>query len=243
MLWIFPIAGKGERTKSLGKYKPFIKIKGKSIIEHCLISIKRDLKKNHELLFISTKEYEKEFQVKKSLEQALEKLKIKNKIHFQLNKDHGKGPAETVYRAKKIISKSDKPIIVINSDQVTNFDLPKLKENTGFLALYLNFTKKSSYVTFDRHGYINHIVEKNPVSVVASSGVYSVSSSHDFLDSLSDHLQSTNTHKGEFYIGPALNLLIARGYKFSAIPVRAKFDLGNPKGIQAYKDWLELCQN
>ncbi len=45
MIWILPMAGKGRRTNSLGKFKPFVKVNGKKIIEWFLISIKNKIKK------------------------------------------------------------------------------------------------------------------------------------------------------------------------------------------------------
>ena len=41
MNWIIPIAGKGKRLKSLGDFKPFIKIKNRTIIEWFFIYLKK----------------------------------------------------------------------------------------------------------------------------------------------------------------------------------------------------------
>ena len=44
MNWIIPIAGKGKRLKSLGDFKPFIKIKNRTIIEWFFIYLKKKIK-------------------------------------------------------------------------------------------------------------------------------------------------------------------------------------------------------
>ena len=44
MNWIFPLAGKGKRTNSLGPFKPFILIDNYKIIEWFLSGIKKKIK-------------------------------------------------------------------------------------------------------------------------------------------------------------------------------------------------------
>ena len=61
------MAGKGTRTNSLGKFKPFIKVNGKKIIEWFLISIKNKIKKNDIIVLITTIDYEKKTIFKKKL--------------------------------------------------------------------------------------------------------------------------------------------------------------------------------
>ena len=53
------MAGRGRRTNSLGKFKPFVKVNGKKIIEWFLISIKNKIKKNDIIVLITTIDYEK----------------------------------------------------------------------------------------------------------------------------------------------------------------------------------------
>ena len=61
------MAGKGTRTNSLGKFKPFIKVNGKEIIDWFLIGIKNKIKKNDIIFLITTIDYEKNIILKKKL--------------------------------------------------------------------------------------------------------------------------------------------------------------------------------
>jgi GTP:adenosylcobinamide-phosphate guanylyltransferase len=44
MIWVIPLAGKGQRTKELGEFKPFIEINGHKMIEWFISSIKKLIK-------------------------------------------------------------------------------------------------------------------------------------------------------------------------------------------------------
>ena len=53
------MAGKGTRTRALGSFKPFVTINKKKIIEWFLIGIKKKVKNNDIIIFITTKDFEK----------------------------------------------------------------------------------------------------------------------------------------------------------------------------------------
>ena len=73
MIWILPMAGKGTRTNSLGKFKPFIKVNGKEIIDWFLIGIKNKIKKNDIIFLITTIDYEKKYNFKKKIKLIFKK--------------------------------------------------------------------------------------------------------------------------------------------------------------------------
>ena len=92
MHWIFPIAGKGSRVKSLGSFKPFIKIKNKTIIEYFLYNLKKKIKKNDNLYFITTREYEKKYKVELIIKKILKKIKCPCKVNITIINGTTNGP-------------------------------------------------------------------------------------------------------------------------------------------------------
>jgi len=74
------MAGKGSRVKSLGKYKPFIRINNKSIFEWFYTSIDNKINTSDKLIFITTKKNNIENNFKKKILSIVKKKKKKKKI-------------------------------------------------------------------------------------------------------------------------------------------------------------------
>ena len=83
------MAGKGKRTSALGKFKPFITINKKKIIEWFLISIKNKIKYKDTMILITTIDFEKKFNFKKNMYLLFKKKKLKLKIlYLKLSMKH-----------------------------------------------------------------------------------------------------------------------------------------------------------
>lgn len=235
MIWILPMAGKGRRTNSLGKFKPFVKVNGKKIIEWFLISIKNKIKKNDIIVLITTIEYEKKnnFQKKVKLVFKKNKLKTKNLI-FKFINETPNGPAYTVSSIKNILRNSKVPCVVINPDQFIDFDLPnKFNRNSIYIPLYFNNHGNSSYVKLNSQGNIIEIKEKILISNYASSGVYIFSSS-TLLKKILGLINKIRPKK-EVNMSDLINLFIKRNKKkVKPITTLTKYDLGNIKNIKNF---------
>jgi dTDP-glucose pyrophosphorylase len=116
-----------------------------------------------------------------------------------------------------------------------------LQSKSGFLPVYAEFTKKSSYVEISA-GLITKIVEKRNISNLASAGVYAVSTGSALVEAIEKQFEENQQTNGEFYVGVALNNLIKCGYKFYPTTVRTKYDLGYPGGIELFERMLQrMC--
>jgi NDP-sugar pyrophosphorylase family protein len=232
------MAGKGTRTKELGEFKPFIKIKSKLMIEWLLSSIKDKISDSDSLIFITTKYYADKYDVSNKLSNILQLENIPASFKLILCGETPLGPSATVYKAKKDILKSNDSTIVVNADQYIDFDMfDSLENRTGFLPVYAEFTQKSSYVEVQK-GRITKIVEKRNISNLASAGVYCVSNGEDLIRAIEIQFEKKDMLNGEYYVGPALNNLIAEGYTFFPVPVYTKYDLGTISGISKFKKIL-----
>ena len=227
------MAGKGTRTRSLGEFKPFIEIKDHKMIYWFLLSVKKSIKKDDTIIFVTTSYFSKKFHVKMELRKIFKELEIKNKVNIVNTYNNPAGQSASAGFAKKIID-PQKPLIVINPDQYIDFDLPKEITNC-YLPLYVQLGNKSGFVLI-KNKQIVKFVEKKNISNLACAGVYIVAKAKWLFLAIKEQIKRQDMLNGEFYLGPAFNYLINSGHKVEPIMIRAKYDLGNPEDIKIFED-------
>ena len=235
MIWILPMAGKGVRTNSLGKFKPFIEVNGKKIIEWFLIGIKNKIKKNDTIFLITTIEFEKKYNFQKKIKIIFKKNKIKTKsLIFKFIDDTPNGPALTINSIRNFLRNTKTTCIVINPDQFIDFDLPsRINQNNLYIPLYFNNHGNSSYVKINKKGNIVEIKEKKLISNYASSGVYIFASSTLLKKVLS--LINDIKSKKEINMSDLINLFIKKNNsKVNPTSTLIKYDLGSIKNINNF---------
>jgi len=229
------MAGKGKRTAALGKFKPFIKVNNKKIIEWFLISIKNKIKNKDTIILITTKDFEKKFNFKKNMKIITKKLKldIENLI-FKFIDATPKGPAYTVNSIKNSLKHLNDPCIVANPDQYIDFDLPKkIDKNNLYLPIHFNNHGNSSYVKLNKKGKIVEIREKKLISNYASSGIYIFGSSLLLKKIL--NLITKVKLKNEINMSELINKFLKKNIsKVNPLNTIAKYDLGNIKNIKNF---------
>lgn len=229
------MAGKGKRTAALGKFKPFIKVNNKKIIEWFLISIKNKIKNKDTIILITTKDFEKKFNFKKTMKIIIKKhkLNIENLI-FKFIDATPKGPAYTVNSIKNSLKHLNDPCIVANPDQYIDFDLPKkIDKNNLYLPIHFNNHGNSSYVKLNKKGKIVEIREKKLISNYASSGIYIFGSSLLLKKIL--NLITKVKLKNEINMSELINKFLKKNIsKVNPLNTIAKYDLGNIKNIKNF---------
>lgn len=240
--WIFPIAGKGTRTSDYGKFKPFIPVLGRKILHWCLAGIHPLIAPGDRFVFISTRDFEAEFSIRRELETLFAEEGICAELHLVLAPDTPPGPAASVHLACHLLEE-DLPCTVINADQMVHYEhRPDLGPREGYLPLYVNHTGKSSYLTIE-NGRITGIFEKEMRSHYASAGVYALGSARALIGAIEKSFSRGATCNGEYYVGPALNHLIAEGGVLWPAQTFMKFDLGSISGIDHFtRYWRGLLR-
>ncbi len=238
MIWIFPMAGRGSRTRQLGDFKPFIEINGRKMLAWLLRSIGAKIADADKLVFVTTTDYARRFDVQRTLPLVLQSEGLGNHFVLTTCEETPPGPSATVYKAREQFE-THEPVIVVNCDQYIDFDMGDvLQSESGFLPVYAEFTRKSSYVEIIA-GVITKVVEKQNISNLASAGVYAVSSGEALIEAIEKQFEENQQTNGEFYVGVALNNLIRKGYRLYPTAVRAKYDLGDGKGIELFE---QMCR-
>jgi NDP-sugar pyrophosphorylase family protein len=240
MIWIFPMAGRGTRTQTRGAFKPFIEVGGRKVIEWLLGSIRRHIQPDDELVFITTESFAGDYAVESQLASILEGLSAGRRFALVTCPTTPPGPSASVYAARAYFDNS-RPAIVVNCDQFIDFERWEwTSPQQGFLPVYANFGTRSSYVEV-REGRIVRIVEKQNISNLASAGVYALACGRALREALEMQFEKGPKTGEEYFVGPALNHLIARGYELIPTAVRAKYDLGCVEGIERFEKTC-LCE-
>jgi len=234
MLWLIPMAGRGLRTQPLGEFKPFIEIRGYKIIHWLLFSFKPNIKNQDKFIFVTTSYFFEKFAVRKELEFIFKSLGLKNKFEILISENFLAGNSCSIYLAKEWLEREG-PVSIACCDQFTDFLLPsEILPQTGYLTLGLDFGTNKGYVEIEE-GLIKKFAEKEPISNLASSGIFIVSEGKALVTALERQFQekaiSTNR---EYCIGQAFNYLIKDGFKIYPLLPKAHYSLGSIPAINYF---------
>jgi len=238
MNWIFPIAGHGTRTSSLGGYKPFIEIiSNHTILKLCLLGLKSLMKSEDRLVFITSDEQEIKYSVSKNIKTILSQLNLKNKLDIVLLNNTPNGQALTV---KYAIERLDPRFLknktfVVNSDQLVFFDINNVNLNTCSVGLYFNDDNTSCFFDLDiKNGLVNKIREKTKISCYASSGVFYFNTGENLLSCINWAMDENKFYKNELHLGPCMEYFKDLSYFQTSV----KLDLGNVEKIKSFNGFI-----
>ena len=241
MQWIFPMAGRGERTQNRGQYKPFITINKRMIVEWCLVGIQDHIQVDDSLIFITTTDVSKKYLVRETLSVLLEKLSINAKFHLVETPCVPNGPAATIACCFESL-RLDQPCITVNCDQFTKFEMVSdLSPFDAFVPLYLSMNEKSSFVSIE-NGEISKLSEKERISYYATAGIYGFGAGEGLKFCIEEELSHGTPIKGEYYVASALNHLIKKGGVVKPSLTSFKFDLGDEPSIEAFEKVIDAFE-
>jgi len=248
---LFPIAGLGTRFKKNGYIdpKPFIKFKGKPLIEWALSSLKLSGK-----YYVIVNGLEEEY------------LKVLNDIRDKYFLDleivdieqSTRGQAETCLIAiQKFNIDVNEPLIITNCDQYTPWNYNKflsfIRKHSpdGVVSTYnhptIEIGKESPYshVLLGQDGCAVKFAEKVAISSLALNGIFYWKNGQLFVDSSSE-MMSDNSESGwgsgafsqvrEKYVAPTYNYLISKGKKILNYHMEDDeyISLGSPQDIKLH---------
>lgn len=230
---IIPMAGLGQRFKSQGinTPKPLIRIFGHTMISLVLRNLDSDSISGITLVSRLDQYIDEELkQLRRILEKPIRHLRI----------DHlPPGPAATLAIGLKAFSISD-DILVANCDQLIDAeDTFKIDYSSsgGWLPVFENQDPKWSYVE-TKGNSVSRLVEKEPVSNLATTGVYYFKSADLALESFQKMQKLKQTTNNEYYVGPLYNSLISRGLEVTFThlgPYGQRFwGVGTPSDLEQF---------
>lgn len=233
MLVVFPMAGRGKRFIDAGylkEAKPFLRLGGKPLIQWAIESYPKDARK----VF--------------ALRGAWSWTKVKNNIPgitlddmVSINHET-RGPVETLLLEPKMVEwlSGDDEILIADCDAIISPDelndalqIFRASDAIGGVTTRSSDDPACSFAKVE-DGFVTETREKDPFTMVSTTGPYWFRRGHFFLDAARDAMK-----KNIFSISPCYNYLIYNGQKVKAVEVSSFKHLGTPELYKKAKEQYE----
>lgn len=228
------MAGNGARFIQAGYKLPkmLLEAHGKTLLEWSVNSLPLQLA--NLVIFIGLAEHENKFLLQRRIEELYPNLNCR----FMFIDKVTRGQAETVYLTMRLCN-PDKSIVIFNID--TFFSSSTLESNLvnqevdGVLGCFSSNENRFSFAALDpKTKYVTNVQEKEVISHNALTGLYSFKDLNDFCEAYEYHEKNDLRTKGEFYIAPMYNYLIAKGKKYILDYSDKHHILGTPEEFDTF---------
>jgi HAD superfamily hydrolase (TIGR01509 family) len=228
---VIPMAGAGSRFEAANYSfpKPLIDVMGNPMIQMVVENLNIDAN----YTFIVQKSHREKYNL-----DALLNLITPNCNIVEVD-GVTEGAACTVLLAKEYIN-NDSPIILANSDQWLDWDsnefMYKMNESDcdGGIVTFTATHPKWSFVKVNEYGYVTQVAEKNPISNIATVGVYYWKHGNDFVKYTEQMIEKNIRVNGEFYIAPIYNEAIGDGKIIRTHHIDRMLGTGTPEDLQTF---------
>jgi len=230
---IIPMAGSGKRFTDAGfkTPKPLIDINGKPMFRRALESINID---ESEEVFYS-------FVIRKNHIRKCDIESYVSDLNYQIVEleSETEGAACTILHCTDYIEHKESPLLVINSDNILNIEPineKKIKDTGNLIYCFRdeNRTPHWSYVQLDSNHCVVKVEEKNPISDIATAGLYVWNSVNSFKRAVTKMIERDIRTNGEFYLAPVYNENVNSGEKVAIEMVNGMHGVGTPEELYVY---------
>jgi len=228
---LIPMAGAGSRFEKAGYTfpKPLIEVNNKSMIQ----TVVENLNINANYIFIVQKSHREKYNLDTVLKLIAPNCKI-----YEVD-GVTEGAACTTLIAKEAID-NNKPLLMANSDQFIewnsgDFLYSMQSQNLDGGILTFNSTHpKWSYAKIDDNGFVKEVAEKNPISNIATVGIYYWKNGSDYVKYAEDMISKNIRYNNEFYVCPVFNQAIQDNKKIKIFNIEKMWGLGTPEDLQHF---------
>jgi HAD superfamily hydrolase (TIGR01509 family) len=228
---LIPMAGAGSRFQQAGYTfpKPLIDVRGKPMIQVVVENLNIDATYTYVV--------QKEHRVKYNLDTLLNLITPNCNI---VEVDGiTEGAACTTLLAKQFID-NDQPLLMANSDQFvewnsSEFMYKMIEQNVdGGMVTFTATHPKWSFAKVDGHGYVTEAAEKNPISDIATVGIYYWKHGSDYVKYAEQMIEKNIRVNNEFYVCPVFNEAIGDGKRIKTFDIPAMWGIGTPEDLQYF---------
>ncbi len=228
---VIPMAGAGSRFEKAGYTfpKPLIEIGEKTMIQVVCESLNIDAN----YIFIAREEHEIKYNITNYMSNIMPGCQV------VLTDGLTEGAACTVLLAKEFIN-NDQPIIMANSDQYIEWDAFEFMKNNyeqnldASMLVFKSNHPKWSYAKVNDSGLVTQVAEKNPISDIATVGIYYWKKGADFIKYAERMIQKNIRVNNEFYVCPVFNEAIADNKLIGVYEVDEMWGLGTPEDLEYF---------
>jgi NDP-sugar pyrophosphorylase family protein len=232
---VIPAAGEGSRFTKAGwkKPKPFIDVNGKLMLERVIENV---TPYQGNVCVLLRKQHMDDY------------ANLVSRLHASTANiipvsSLTEGTASTVLLARETFN-NDQPMMVANSDQLVDFDVNEYiadsfsRELDGSILVFRDPTMnpKWSFVRIGENSLVSEVVEKQPISDLATVGIYLFNKGRDYVAAAIDMILANDRVNNEFYTCPVYNYMIKKGARIGVfeIPMKAMQGLGTPDDLMAF---------
>jgi len=228
---LIPMAGAGSRFQQAGYTfpKPLIEVNGKPMIQ----VVVDNLNVEANFIFVVQKEHREKYNLDTLLNLITPNCKIVEVDGLT------EGAACTTLLAKEYID-NDAPLLMANSDQFLEWDsnefMYKMIEQRvdGGIVTFTSTHPKWSFAKVNEIGDVVEVAEKNPISDIATVGVYYWSKGSDYVKYTEQMIEKNIRVNGEFYVCPVFNEAIGDNKIIRTFNIDKMWGLGTPEDLNYY---------
>ena len=228
---LIPMAGAGSRFEQAGYTfpKPLIEVKGKPMIQVVVENLNIDAN----YIFIVQKSHRSKYCLDTLLNMITPGCSIIEVDSLT------QGAACTALLAKSLID-NEHPLLIANSDQYIEWNsgefMYKMHEqqiDAGIIT-FESTHPKWSFAKINEDGYVTEVAEKNPISNIASVGIYYWAHGKDFVKYSEQMIERNIRVNNEFYVCPVFNEAIADNKKIKTFNVTKMWGIGTPEDLNLF---------
>lgn len=234
MQFVIPMAGRGLRFQAAGYARPkwAIESGGKPLLAWAVDSLPLALCTR--LVFVGLAQDHEDGAAARCI---AERWGTRADAQLRLLPAPTAGQADTVLQTGAWLEPAQ-DLVIFNVD--TCFDSPTLAAalcdaaSDGVMGCFPSSDSRYSYARLARDRVVE-TAEKRVISPHALTGLYHFRRARDFLDAAERRIAAGQTERGEYYVAPLYNDLIARGQRLTLDAVRALGVLGTPEELAAFQ--------
>lgn len=234
---VVPMAGEGKRFREAGYKvpKPFINVKGKTMLEWSLESL---YMKDARFILIARSLHLLGY------EKIMESIQKRYPCVIVLIDKFTEGMASSVLLASEHINNED-PLLIGACDQTVDVPMEEFIEDarkwnlSGSLMTFYATHPKWSYAKVNEQGFVLETKEKSPISTHANVGLYYFARGRDFVRCASHMIEKNDRTNNEFYVAPVYNYMVQEGLLIGIYEIKESHmhGLGTPEDV---KEFLQL---
>lgn len=228
---LIPMAGAGSRFEKAGYTfpKPLIEVMGRPMIQVVVDNLNIDA----QFIFIVQKSHLEKYNLVQTLNLIAPGCKI------VIVEGITEGAACTTLLAKEYIN-NDRQLLIANSDQFVEWYSDEFMYNmtvSNIDAGILTFNSthpKWSFAKVDSNGFVVEVAEKNPISDIATVGIYYWKKGSDYVKYAEQMINENVRVNNEFYVCPVFNQAIKGGKKVKTYNIKKMWGIGTPEDLNVF---------
>jgi HAD superfamily hydrolase (TIGR01509 family) len=228
---LIPMAGAGSRFEKAGYTfpKPLIEVNGKPMIQTVIENLNIDAN----YIFIVQKSHREKYNLDTVLNLIAPNCKI-----YEVD-GITEGAACTTLIAKDAID-NNQPLLMANSDQFIEWNSGEFlysmqsQNIDGGMLTFESTHPKWSYAKIDKNGIVKEVAEKNPISNIATVGIYYWKNGSDYVKYAENMISKNIRYNNEFYVCPVFNQAIEDGKNIKTFNIEKMWGIGTPEDLQYF---------